>query len=1172
MRFKLGSISCYNLICCVYCFLASGKVVIRTVRNPKIKDLELVPPLKRVVVEPLAPPRLPNSRPPLPHPTRVGWLNLLAFGLVLLILASGAFLDVLINGGVEYGNDLPHYSYTSVGDLGANPLGVNTFLQLETDDISKIGRSLDMIKAGGFGFVRQEFPWQDIEPAPKHFFDQNGLDTWLAFDQIVNGAAARGLQIVARVDKAPAWTRQQIYDAIDTGDPSCPERNGPPQNYDDYGDFLTQLATRYKGKLKYYQIWNEPNLHGEWNCQKVDAAAYTRLLKIAYTRLKAVDPNIVVLAAALSPTDVLEPLNNDRNELDYLDKMYQAGAKNYFDIMSAQIYGLGYGPDYRYVEPDLRYKDFRRTNFSRTWLLHDVMVQNGDTQKSVWASEYGWVSIPPNWPGNYQQNWGNSIDEQTQANYLVGGLERARQEWPWLGVTNVWFFRPDPALAQKSNQDPTNFFAIVNPDFTPRPAYTALKNYTADAYKTATTGFHSATDPAISYRGDWQDGKAKNGSSLVFSFRGDRAEVLLKQLVGGQVEFKLDGVAAGGLGSYDNLNETRVTLAENLPGGPDQSHRVELIFKSNPVVTAPLVQIQGFLVERVNYFGWLFLVFYALCAVGLLIAGGLLIPRLVRNGRQLAVYSYVGMQSGVVWTVGRTRSRTLAGWNWLKNNQTRLGIWGLQGLMAGTLAVFYLAGVWWLSLAGLVLFMPFAWVFPQTALGLAVATAPLQFHPHNFRTEANPLEFGLNEVIILETALVWAAQAVWAAVRRRSLSSSTNAPSLPVLLPSVEGAVVLKKNSILRFIRAQGPFVLPLALFFVLACASLLVPEPSHLKEALREFRLVIVEPLLLFFLVLHFIKRSQPAFYLLDFLVLSAVVISCIGLWQFGFTKGDTTIQAEGVSRVVGVYPHPDNLGLFLGRAIPIVVAVVFFYEGGWVWRRRLYTLALLPLLAVLILSFSRGAWLAVLVSLFVMIIVAGSRRGLLLFGGAAVLGLIALPFIKLERVTSLFSFVTGSNATRLNVWQSSLQMIHDHPFTGIGLDQFLYKYSVEYVKPQAWLERFISHPHNLIFDYWLRLGIIGPVVLIWLLFSFFKLTLTIRQRLIRPAPERADSQTNPIISSQRVLALALFGTMADFAVHGLVDNSYFLIDLAIIFWLSFSLLEILRRETFAEADKEHL
>ena len=157
------------------------------------------------------------------------------------------------------------------------------------------------------------------------------------------------------------------------------------------------MATRYKGKLKYYQIWNEPNLKTNGTVKRLTPLNIPNCLKLLI-RLKAVDPNIVVLAAALSPTDVLDPKYNDLNELDYLDKMYKAGAKPYFDIMSAQIYGLGYWPDYRYVEPDLRYKDLRRTNFSRTWLLHDVMVKNGDDHKSVWASEYGWVSIPPNSP------------------------------------------------------------------------------------------------------------------------------------------------------------------------------------------------------------------------------------------------------------------------------------------------------------------------------------------------------------------------------------------------------------------------------------------------------------------------------------------------------------------------------------------------------------------------------------------------------------------------------------------------------------------------------------------------------------------------------------------------------------------------------------------------------
>jgi hypothetical protein len=164
---------------------------------------------------------------------------------------------------------------------------------------------------------------------------------------------------------------------------------------------------------------------------------------------------------------------------------------------------------------------------------------------------------------------------------------------------------------------------------------------------------------------------------------------------------------------------------------------------------------------------------------------------------------------------------------------------------------------------------------------------------------------------------------------------------------------------------------------------------------------------------------------------------------------------------------------------------------------------------------------------------------------------------------------------------------MIHDHPLTGIGLDQFLSNYSIEYVQPQAWSERFISHPHNLIFDFWLRLGILGPIVLVWLLFSFYQVALSLRKRTKTKNTNTATSTTTEIsaslaanpsvagankvdISNWRVLALALFGSMVDFAAHGLVDNSYFLIDLAIIFCVEVALLEVLRREIKATKEQQ--
>lgn len=1203
----------------------SGKVVIRTVKTSKNKDLEVPPKLQKSTMPPVVAASRYRSSPVPSRPrfTRAALLNLFIFGLALVALAAGAFLDLYLNGGVAYGNNLPAYPYTSPGDLkGANPLGVNTFLQLESNDSTKIDRSLDMIKAGGFGFVRQEFAWQDIEPAPNRYVDQNGLDTWQAFDQIVNGAQTRGLQVIARVDKAPSWTRQQIYDHIDTN--TCPDRAGPPQNYADYGDFLTKLVTRYKGKIKYYQIWNEPNLSSEWNCQKVNAADYVRLLKVAYTSIKAADPQAVVLAAALAPTDQNSPKYNNLDELVYLDQMYKAGAKTYFDIMSAQIYGLGYSPAVRWVEPDPRSQDWRRTNFARTWLLHDVMVQNGDVNKPVWASEYGWVSIPDNAPVStaYKQLplWGNSVDPQTQAQYLVDGIKRARQEWPWLGVMDVWFFRPDPTLNQNQDQNATAFFSIVNYDFTPRPAYTALKNYAVDAYKVASVGYHLPSDPAISYRGEWNGANTKNSSSLVFSFQGDRSEVVLKALTNTQVDIKLDDGLAHSVDLNGNQAQ-RVVLADNLPGGSTISHRVELDFKG------ATTQVVGFYVERVNYYGWLFILFYVVSSVTLVVSGGLLVRR-----------SWIG-------------TRRLSSWVLYWARQSRLGVqpYSVGAAMVLSLALFYFVPFAPLSLLGVILFLPLAVLRPRLALGFAVATAPLYFHPHNFRSVANPLEFSLTEVIIVETAVAWLVQAViyrlairnigrFVAINRwlnsfESDAASSNlevnptslldvptsrnyaspavkvkngraaktakvaqslldvpttrndsaaslldtpttrndplaasvldAPTLPNLVTNPSSLFLVRLRS---FVSKQGPFVLPLGLFFFLACLSLLVPERAHLKEALREFRLVIVEPLLLYLLVVRYVKSSKQAFQLLDFLVVSAVLISFVGLYQFFFTGDTATVQAEGVSRVMGVYEHPDALGLFLGRVITVTVAVSFFYQGGWSQRRKLYGAALVPLLIVLVLSFSRGAWLAVAFSLLVIILVAGSRRGLVVFGGLAALSLAALPFIKLERITSLFSFVTGSNATRINVWKSSLQMIHDHFITGIGLDQFLYQYSIQYVRPQAWLERFISHPHNLVLDYWLRLGIIGPVVLVWLLFSFFRLALRLAKR---SSKNKIGLVESPAAKYRRVLALALFGSMVDFTAHGLVDNSYFLIDLAIIFCLEFGLIEILRREALASKEQ---
>jgi O-antigen ligase len=123
---------------------------------------------------------------------------------------------------------------------------------------------------------------------------------------------------------------------------------------------------------------------------------------------------------------------------------------------------------------------------------------------------------------------------------------------------------------------------------------------------------------------------------------------------------------------------------------------------------------------------------------------------------------------------------------------------------------------------------------------------------------------------------------------------------------------------------------------------------------------------------------------------------------------------------------------------------------------------------------------------------------------------------------------------------------MIGDHPWLGVGLDNFLYAYRGRYIRPAAWQEPNLSHPHNILLDYWSRLGILGLAAGLWIQATFWRLALPLRRL--------ADL-------NERALALGLMASMVDFLAHGLVDNSFFLVDLAFAFCLTLALVVHLAR-----------
>jgi hypothetical protein len=167
-----------------------------------------------------------------------------------------------------------------------------------------------------------------------------------------------------------------------------------------------------------------------------------------------------VLAGALTPTIAMNGRN--MNDLIFLQRMYNAGAADCFDVMSAQGYGLWSGAADQRLRPTV-------INFPHHVLIRDVMVRNGDAHKPIWISEMGWNTVPEDIPANFGR-----VTAAQQAKYGVEAYQRAQTEWPWLGVVNYWFFKR-PADWEKDQS--WYYFRLLEPDFTPLPAFEALAAY-----------------------------------------------------------------------------------------------------------------------------------------------------------------------------------------------------------------------------------------------------------------------------------------------------------------------------------------------------------------------------------------------------------------------------------------------------------------------------------------------------------------------------------------------------------------------------------------------------------------------------------------------------------------------------------------------------------------------
>lgn len=424
-----------------------------------------------------------------------------------------------------------------VAHTGFSPFGINVFLEQEVEDWKR-EKSLQMVSEAGFRWIRQSFPWEDIEIHGKgDFEDRRNVpyrSAWEKYDHIVGLAEQYKLDIIAVLSNPPAWSR---------ADGDARGSFAPPDRFEDFGDFTYAVASRYRGRIRAYQVWNEPNIYPEWGEQPVDPVGYTRLLCIAYRRIKEADPDAIVLTGALAQTvgyDVGPGAWSGMNEMVFLQRMYDAGAAPCFDALTVNDYILWSGPT------DRRMRSWAVT-FARPLYLRDLMVANGDAHRPIWIGEMNSNAVPDD---PTIQQWGayGQVTLEQQARYAPLAYKRAMEEWPWVGVISFWFFRR-PSDAEKGQA--WYYFRMVEPDFTPMPVYEAMKTYITGLTPTLYRGVHPEDDWTLTYTGEWETVKDPTavlgayrrsgtpGAQVTFVFEGQHL-TLTPGPVRGEIEVQID--------------------------------------------------------------------------------------------------------------------------------------------------------------------------------------------------------------------------------------------------------------------------------------------------------------------------------------------------------------------------------------------------------------------------------------------------------------------------------------------------------------------------------------------------------------------------------------------------------------------------------------------------------
>lgn len=371
------------------------------------------------------------------HRTRQ-WLALarltMLYILACALITSAALLwQAALESGVGLNPVLP------ADAPGGSPPFAGITVQLEDKQSAEL--QLTSLRSAGFGWARQHFAWRDMEP-------QAGQFDWTAADRMVEALVAADLSPIVVLNSTPDWALAPADLAVGNG-------MAPPANFADFARFAEAFARRYGEHIRYYQIWDEPNIAPHWGERHINPVGYAQLLRTVAPAIRAADDDAVILTAALAPTIDRGHLAID--ETYFLQRMIAAGAAPFFDVVALQPFGFGTSPIHQRQQSDT-------LNFARTALIRRALVAAGLGDKPIWAVRYGWNRM-------VNSPW-RTVKPDVQADYAYAALDRAWDEWPWLAAMGWAIDQPSAPPGM-----PVWGFALTSASGAPAPVSDALARW-----------------------------------------------------------------------------------------------------------------------------------------------------------------------------------------------------------------------------------------------------------------------------------------------------------------------------------------------------------------------------------------------------------------------------------------------------------------------------------------------------------------------------------------------------------------------------------------------------------------------------------------------------------------------------------------------------------------------